>query len=532
MSPAGRTRTAPAPGSLAPLTMCVASCSNYEQGWFTAYRSLADEHPDLVVHLGDYQYEYAAGRHGRRARARRAGDGDAGQLPAAVRAVQDRPGPAGRARGGAVAGGVRRPRAGRTTGPTRCPAKPEPGFWIDAPRRCRRTTRTCRCGGRRCRAASTCGCTGACSGAGWRRCTCSTPGSTAPTSRAATDSAATASNACFPLASLTGAEQERWLLNGFQQSRSRWDILGQQVFFSQVELTPGPGRGFNPDAWDGYAANRDRIVDGHRRTHRYATRWCSPATSTRTGRPRCIERSTIRLAGGGDRTGHDVDQFGRRRVGHARRDRGGAAGEPAHPVLQRPPRLRPRPLHRRRDARRLPGGAVRFAAGRRACIRGRRSWCRTGRRNCTHCEALGWHAHRMAAMPDTEYTRGRDAHVAYQAVGDRGADLLFVPTATFPIDLLWDEPTVAGGLARLASFSHLLDLRPDRGRELGLGPDQRATGDAALGRRLGCGARRGGQRAGVDLRDVGVVPSRDADTRRVIPNASTHSCCGARSPAT
>ena len=66
----------------------------------------------------------------------------------------------------------------------------------------------------------------------------------------------------LPFASLTGAEQERWLLNGFQQSRSRWDILGQQVFFSQVDLTPGPGRGFNPDAWDGYAANRDRIVDG------------------------------------------------------------------------------------------------------------------------------------------------------------------------------------------------------------------------------------------------------------------------------
>ena len=40
------------------MTMCVASCSNYEQGWFTAYRRLAEEHPDLVVHLGDYQYEY------------------------------------------------------------------------------------------------------------------------------------------------------------------------------------------------------------------------------------------------------------------------------------------------------------------------------------------------------------------------------------------------------------------------------------------------------------------------------------------
>jgi alkaline phosphatase D len=65
-----------------------------------------------------------------------------------------------------------------------------------------------------------------------------------------------------PAASLTGAGQERWLLNGFQESRSQWDLLGQQVFFSQVELTPGPGRGFNPDAWDGYPVSRDRIVAG------------------------------------------------------------------------------------------------------------------------------------------------------------------------------------------------------------------------------------------------------------------------------
>jgi alkaline phosphatase D len=65
-----------------------------------------------------------------------------------------------------------------------------------------------------------------------------------------------------PARSLVGDEQERWLLNGFAQSRARWDLLGQQVFFSQVDLTPGPGRGFNPDAWDGYAANRDRVVAG------------------------------------------------------------------------------------------------------------------------------------------------------------------------------------------------------------------------------------------------------------------------------
>jgi alkaline phosphatase D len=67
-----------------------------------------------------------------------------------------------------------------------------------------------------------------------------------------------------PARSITGAEQERWLLDGFQRSQARWDVLGQQVFFSQVDFTPGPGRGFNVDAWDGYVGSRDRIVAGLR----------------------------------------------------------------------------------------------------------------------------------------------------------------------------------------------------------------------------------------------------------------------------
>ncbi|GAB3861088.1 hypothetical protein GCM10029963_65030 [Micromonospora andamanensis] len=60
LSPVGRTRTAPAPWSLpATLAMAFASCSQYEHGYFTAYRQLAETEPEIVLHLGDYQYEYA-----------------------------------------------------------------------------------------------------------------------------------------------------------------------------------------------------------------------------------------------------------------------------------------------------------------------------------------------------------------------------------------------------------------------------------------------------------------------------------------
>ena len=58
----GRTRTAPAYGSSpAALRMAVASCAQLEHGFFSAYRDVAEQRPDLVVHLGDYFYEYEKG---------------------------------------------------------------------------------------------------------------------------------------------------------------------------------------------------------------------------------------------------------------------------------------------------------------------------------------------------------------------------------------------------------------------------------------------------------------------------------------
>ena len=62
----------------------------------------------------------------------------------------------------------------------------------------------------------------------------------------------------------------------------------------------------------------------------------------------------------------------------------------------------------------------------------------------------------MGGTPKTLYARDGDVYLAYQVVGDRGPDLLFVPGPTFPIDLIWDEPTVAGCLRRLASFTRLI----------------------------------------------------------------------------
>ncbi len=63
VSPVGRTRTAPpVDAATERLRFAFASCQHYEQGYFTAFRHMAREELDLVVHLGDYIYESSWGR--------------------------------------------------------------------------------------------------------------------------------------------------------------------------------------------------------------------------------------------------------------------------------------------------------------------------------------------------------------------------------------------------------------------------------------------------------------------------------------
>lgn len=65
-SPVGRMRTAPAVGTNpSSVRFGLASCSNYEAGYFTAYRAMAQRNDlDFVLHVGDYIYEYPNGAYG------------------------------------------------------------------------------------------------------------------------------------------------------------------------------------------------------------------------------------------------------------------------------------------------------------------------------------------------------------------------------------------------------------------------------------------------------------------------------------
>ena len=89
-SPVGRTRTLPGAG-VGRVRIALASCANYPHGFFNVYGRIAERADvDVVLHLGDYIYEYEQGRYadgareGRRSSRQR--DPDARRLPRRLRA--------------------------------------------------------------------------------------------------------------------------------------------------------------------------------------------------------------------------------------------------------------------------------------------------------------------------------------------------------------------------------------------------------------------------------------------------------------
>lgn len=59
-SPTGRTRTAPLSDALPDrMRFAFTSCQHFESGYFNGYPHMQKEDLDLVIHLGDYIYEYA-----------------------------------------------------------------------------------------------------------------------------------------------------------------------------------------------------------------------------------------------------------------------------------------------------------------------------------------------------------------------------------------------------------------------------------------------------------------------------------------
>ena len=58
--------------------------------------------------------------------------------------------------------------------------------------------------------------------------------------------------------------------------------------------------------------------------------------------------------------------------------------------------------------------------------------------------------------PETRYTRSGDVSIAYQVVGEGPLDLVYVPGWISNVELMWEEPSHAHVLDRLARFSRLI----------------------------------------------------------------------------
>jgi len=64
VSVTGKTKTMPKSGEANQIKMAVVSCANFQAGLFNVYGAVAESDADVVIHLGDYIYEYGAGGYG------------------------------------------------------------------------------------------------------------------------------------------------------------------------------------------------------------------------------------------------------------------------------------------------------------------------------------------------------------------------------------------------------------------------------------------------------------------------------------
>lgn len=267
-SPVGRTKTLPALGSpVGEMSFAFASCQQYEHGFFTAYRRMAEEDLDLVFHLGDYIYEYgpneyrAPGGNVRRHntpeivslsdyRVRHAlyrSDEDLQAAHAAFPWVvtwddhevennyADEIPELGQSPQAFLQRRAAAYQAYYENMPLRSASVPRgPNLQL------------------------------------YRRITYGNLATfnVLDTRQYRDDQAngdefgsAPSAETRDPNRTLTGREQEQWLLDGLAGSGAGWNVLAQQVFFSKLDFDPTEAVGINPDAWDGYSAQRNRLVD-------------------------------------------------------------------------------------------------------------------------------------------------------------------------------------------------------------------------------------------------------------------------------
>ena len=265
LSPVGRTRTAPLPGAqLRSLSFAFASCQAWQDGFYSAYRHLAEEDLDLVVHLGDYVYEGAIPADG--GNRHRGVPAVARPVPETIRQWRARYAlykldkdlqraharfpwmvtwddhevindyAADRSKYGDGHLGAMRTNAYQAYyehQPLRARSIPR-GDHVRLYRRIGfgNLAKFHIIDGRQYRDVPPCG---------WGE---------APACEAAYD----------PSISMLGQRQERWLYGGLESSKARWDVLANNVMMARLDHDGAAGEKLWHDAWDGFPAARNRVT--------------------------------------------------------------------------------------------------------------------------------------------------------------------------------------------------------------------------------------------------------------------------------
>ncbi|MCI3269691.1 alkaline phosphatase D family protein [Streptomyces cylindrosporus] len=258
ISPTGRTRTAPHPHSKGgSLRIALASCQNWQHGYFTPYADMLQQDPDFVLFVGDYIYESTPASTGPR---RHEGTGEpytlvqyrnryaqyrtdpdlaamhanapwvvtfddhevdndfAGEIP------QD---PAKQSHDAFVARLTAAYQAYYEHMPVRASAVPS-GPHIQMYRRLEF--------GRLARL------------------------NVLDTRQFRSDQATSQAGAQDPAQTMLGAEQKAWLLDGMQDSPARWNLVASQIMMAETDLQLGEGKLWYYDAWDGYQVERNALL--------------------------------------------------------------------------------------------------------------------------------------------------------------------------------------------------------------------------------------------------------------------------------
>ncbi|MEV5301381.1 alkaline phosphatase D family protein [Amycolatopsis methanolica] len=71
---------------------------------------------------------------------------------------------------------------------------------------------------------------------------------------------ATCTERLDPERTLLGPQQREWLIDGFSQSKARWQVLGNQAPMGQTDRDPGAPVDVWLDPWDGYVAERNKVL--------------------------------------------------------------------------------------------------------------------------------------------------------------------------------------------------------------------------------------------------------------------------------